>query len=1197
MPLKKGSSRKIISTNIKEFHTGKTYAHTASKFGKERANKQAIAVALNTARRFSKRASGGKVKKYANEGAVEPNPEFDPSLQRVYINPPPPPPVPISGAPEGYQPEPAQPVRPSILDYIQPREDFQRALREQAEEYPAYLHEQGQENIQTGHPGKMLLGAGQEVLGAAMPAIAPIGAAAETVTKGIGRLAGPAFERMADVGSWIGPGAAEKSVLAGLGFTATGAKNVSKINDAVFKAVEAGGEPNKEIFTAIKQHYPKDVAQSAYYLGLGPEDVGVLKQYMLPGAQEAFDKHYQKLLKKAPKKEEAPPPEGQVLQGPESWFPETPPSLGSNFGEPINMDGLTKIKNKLGTNPGGVYTDEAGSKFYIKRGQTPDHVRNELTASALYDLAGTPTLRYRPVEGGKHIATEWAMKEKDNAHKFTEAERKAAQEDFAVHAWLANYDAVGTGGDNLGIVGGKPTVLDTGGALEYRAQGKPKGDTFGVKVNEIDSMRGKDPDIYAPDAAAIFGDMSAESIRKSVAKVAAIPDEKIIQTVEAHGGSPELAQKLIARKLDLMDRFNPEGGGGEPGKIGAGLQAESPKAIMDTYAKKEFVPEDIAPTMDEGYHYDPTDYEAPVEKAAGKRPSFMEAFPAAFKKAHGEGKVKFFYEPPVNLKDPDSWATISQYINAMREKPISESGISPYGMAGTKIKKFFNQMGVENLIGSLKVHKLSEKELSNVMSYMPHEIISDMKGFLKDELKEQGYQFHPSWFPSQKVKEYTTSLSKINEHLNPIEWKNYRPEEKHVKHIDFGGNDPQKIQELGFNINFPLLKGGEHLVSGYPSELLDPINKPHERALFMAHDPHIAKQYGAIGEPYLARATKAFEVNWESLTGYQGYDSETMHKVIEQARKKGADLVVFHKMSDLGGGDQTQYAILNTAILRGPKAKFDPAKLHLRYPLAGLAGGGILAYGTLDKDNTDGMKRGGTVKKKHPQIDEDPQEHEFINFAQGGLIDSDIPGRTDKIPMRVSPGSYVLPADIPSALGQGNTKAGHEILKKMFTHSAYGLPPPNIKSRPFHYPQKVRVKAGGGAVSAEKVLPPDHQLGMRVPKGGSMCANCKYLSSPTTCGNSGFVKWNGSPELPDPANEYCCDLYESKTTEPEEKAKGGKTDHVPIVAAGGEYVIHPDVVKHIGHGDMTKGHKVLDKFVVHTRKQHIETLRKLKPPK
>lgn len=62
-------------------------------------------------------------------------------------------------------------------------------------------------------------------------------------------------------------------------------------------------------------------------------------------------------------------------------------------------------------------------------------------------------------------------------------------------------------------------------------------------------------------------------------------------------------------------------------------------------------------------------------------------------------------------------------------------------------------------------------------------------------------------------------------------------------------------------------------------------------------------------------------------------------------------------------------------------------------------------------------------------------------------------------------------------------------------------------------------------VSAADVLPPDHQLGMQVPQGGSMCANCEYLASQTSCGNPGFAKWHGSANLPHPADRYCCDLY------------------------------------------------------------------------
>jgi hypothetical protein len=54
MPLKKGKSKKTISSNISEFHKGKTFAHTAAKFGKAKANKQAVAVAMSQARKSGK---------------------------------------------------------------------------------------------------------------------------------------------------------------------------------------------------------------------------------------------------------------------------------------------------------------------------------------------------------------------------------------------------------------------------------------------------------------------------------------------------------------------------------------------------------------------------------------------------------------------------------------------------------------------------------------------------------------------------------------------------------------------------------------------------------------------------------------------------------------------------------------------------------------------------------------------------------------------------------------------------------------------------------------------------------------------------------------------------------------------------------------------------------------------------------------
>lgn len=51
MPLAKGTDPKTVSKNISEFHKGKTFAATRKKFGKKRADKQAIAAALSQKRK------------------------------------------------------------------------------------------------------------------------------------------------------------------------------------------------------------------------------------------------------------------------------------------------------------------------------------------------------------------------------------------------------------------------------------------------------------------------------------------------------------------------------------------------------------------------------------------------------------------------------------------------------------------------------------------------------------------------------------------------------------------------------------------------------------------------------------------------------------------------------------------------------------------------------------------------------------------------------------------------------------------------------------------------------------------------------------------------------------------------------------------------------------------------------------------
>src|SRR6266446_3137571 len=152
----------------------------------------------------------------------------------------------------------------------------------------------------------------------------------------------------------------------------------------------------------------------------------------------------------------------------------------------------------------------------------------------------------------------------------------------------------------------------------------------------------------------------------------------------------------------------------------------------------------------------------------------------------------------------------------------------------------------------------------------------------------------------------------------------------------------------------------------------------------------------------------------------------------------------------------------------------------------------------------------------------DPERGAAIGLSRQGMIRSAVPGRTDKLNLNVPSGSYIIPADIPSALGQGNSTAGGAILDKMFNKGPYGM------------------NLGRG-------------------KGGSRIGKRKS--------SLGF-------------------------------AKGGEVGQpTPIVAAGGEYTIHPETVANLGNGDMELGHSILDSFVKQIRAKHISTLKGLKPPK
>lgn len=138
-----------------------------------------------------------------------------------------------------------------------------------------------------------------------------------------------------------------------------------------------------------------------------------------------------------------------------------------------------------------------------------------------------------------------------------------------------------------------------------------------------------------------------------------------------------------------------------------------------------------------------------------------------------------------------------------------------------------------------------------------------------------------------------------------------------------------------------------------------------------------------------------------------------------------------------------------------------------------------------------------------------------------GPIHSAVAGRTDHLPMHVPSGSYVIPADVVSGHGEGNTIAGFKVMRRTFGGTPYG----------------------GGATPYGQSGGP---YGEKLSAGGDT---------------------------------------------------GGEDEGVPIVAAGGEYVVSPQEVARVGDGDLETGHRVLDDFVKQSRAGIVKTMSNLPGPR
>jgi predicted RNA binding protein YcfA (HicA-like mRNA interferase family) len=249
----------------------------------------------------------------------------------------------------------------------------------------------------------------------------------------------------------------------------------------------------------------------------------------------------------------------------------------------LNKTDLKEIGPQLGSKPGAQYQDPDGDKYYVKQPQSVNHARNELLAAALFRAAGGNTLDYHQVVDGDKlgVGTKLVTLEKNNIDQLTPNEKAEAQKDFAIHAWLANWDAAGLTGGNYGVVNGKVTPLDFGGSLLYRTKGDEKGLKFDNNANEWETLRNP---LTNPASAKLFGGMSAQQLKQSAERLKAIKPDQIKDLVNQYGPGDfsqkvDLLQKLIARRESILVKA-------QQGLVGAApsIKPEKQKVPVDQLA-------------------------------------------------------------------------------------------------------------------------------------------------------------------------------------------------------------------------------------------------------------------------------------------------------------------------------------------------------------------------------------------------------------------------------------------------------------------------------------------------------------------------------------------------------------------------------------------------------------------------------------
>lgn len=212
------------------------------------------------------------------------------------------------------------------------------------------------------------------------------------------------------------------------------------------------------------------------------------------------------------------------------------------------------LEYKKGSNEGGIYVDPDGQKWYVKIYDDPMQARSERAAHKLIELitGSAPETKLLHHEGRAIYASKWidGLRKIDPA-LYAKLKIKLADQ-YAANALIKNWDVVGAARDNL-LIGpdGRLIMIDAGGAMRYRAQGRAKAFTAGP-VDELTTFLKPERSVSQ-----VFGDIPQRNLDAAVRRLNDLTKKSILEsfTTAGYGAAEarEMTEIVWARRKWMLE--------------------------------------------------------------------------------------------------------------------------------------------------------------------------------------------------------------------------------------------------------------------------------------------------------------------------------------------------------------------------------------------------------------------------------------------------------------------------------------------------------------------------------------------------------------------------------------------------------------------------------------------------------------------